>query len=249
MNFERTAILVDGEFFIKQYRKNVCKTIAPEELAKQLHKLCCRHLKNKNKALPTGFLYRIIVYDCAPLTKKLHHPLSGRSVDLAKTETAKARFRFHDELKKLRKVALRLGYLDDINGAWTVSPSLMKDLLKRKRTIDSLEDSDVVYVARQKAVDMKIGLDIASLSIKRMVDKIILVAGDSDFVPAAKLARREGVDFVLDPMWKKVKPDLLEHVDGIRSVIKRPNGRRSPIATTQDKQDHQSSEIVTAASL
>ncbi len=27
------------------------------------------------------------------------------------------------------------------------------------------------------------------------IDQIILIAGDSDFVPAAKLARREGIDF------------------------------------------------------
>jgi uncharacterized LabA/DUF88 family protein len=39
---------------------------------------------------------------------------------------------------------------------------------------------------------MRIGLDIASLSYKKQVDQIILIAGDSDFVPAAKLARREG---------------------------------------------------------
>lgn len=48
---------------------------------------------------------------------------------------------------------------------------------------------------------MRVGLDIASVSYKRQVDQIVLVAGDSDFVPAAKLARREGVDFILDPMW------------------------------------------------
>jgi len=29
------------------------------------------------------------------------------------------------------------------------------------------------------------------------VSKIILIAGDSDFVPASKLARREGIEFIL----------------------------------------------------
>ncbi len=47
---------------------------------------------------------------------------------------------------------------------------------------------------------MRIGLDIASLAYKKQIDQIILIAGDSDFVPAAKLARREGIDFILDPM-------------------------------------------------
>jgi uncharacterized LabA/DUF88 family protein len=42
-------------------------------------------------------------------------------------------------------------------------------------------------------------LDIASVAYKRQADQIVLVAGDADFVPAAKLARREGIDFILDP--------------------------------------------------
>jgi uncharacterized LabA/DUF88 family protein len=45
-----------------------------------------------------------------------------------------------------------------------------------------------------------------------------LISGDSDFVPAAKLARREGIDFILDPMGQVIRDDLSEHVDGIRSV-------------------------------
>ncbi|MFD2722216.1 NYN domain-containing protein [Ignatzschineria indica] len=47
---------------------------------------------------------------------------------------------------------------------------------------------------------MKIGIDISSLTLKKLVKQIILIAGDADFVPAAKLARREGIDFILDPM-------------------------------------------------
>ena len=64
---------------------------------------------------------------------------------------------------------------------------------------------------------MKIGLDIASLAFKKQVDKIVLISGDSDFVPAAKLARREGIDFVLDPLFSPIKPDLFEHIDGLRT--------------------------------
>ena len=62
---------------------------------------------------------------------------------------------------------------------------------------------------------MKIGLDIASLAFKKQVDQIILISGDSDFVPAAKLARREGIDFILDPLYSPIKPDLFEHIDGL----------------------------------
>ena len=70
---------------------------------------------------------------------------------------------------------------------------------------------------------MKIGLDIATLSYKKQVDQIILIAGDSDFVPAAKYARREGVDFILDPMWHTIKQSLYEHIDGLTTKVSRPD--------------------------
>ena len=64
---------------------------------------------------------------------------------------------------------------------------------------------------------MKIGLDIATLAYNKLVDQIVLISGDSDFVPAAKLARREGIDFILDPLFANVKPELSEHIDGLRT--------------------------------
>jgi uncharacterized LabA/DUF88 family protein len=49
--------------------------------------------------------------------------------------------------------------------------------------------SDVLYEVEQKGVDVRIGVDIATLAYKKLVDRIVLVTGDSDFVPAAELAR------------------------------------------------------------
>ena len=69
---------------------------------------------------------------------------------------------------------------------------------------------------------MRIGLDIASMTLKRQVDTLVLVTGDSDFAPAAKLARREGVEFLLDPLWQQVSDELSEHADGVVSVFPKP---------------------------
>jgi len=74
---------------------------------------------------------------------------------------------------------------------------------------------------------MKIGVDIASLALKRFVDRIVLISGDSDFVPAAKLARREGIDFILDPMGAEVEPTLFEHIDGLDSSVKKIRSKTS----------------------
>lgn len=69
---------------------------------------------------------------------------------------------------------------------------------------------------------MRLGLDVASMAFKRQVDQIVLVAGDADFVPAAKLARREGIDVVLDPMGGTPARDLIANVDGVRDM---PRGK------------------------
>jgi uncharacterized LabA/DUF88 family protein len=98
----------------------------------------------------------------------------------------------------------------------------LKALLRGARNFSDLTYPDFVYDVRQKGTDMRIGVDISSVAQKRQADQMILVAGDADFVPAAKLARREGVDFILDPMWNPISDDLHEHIDGLRSTCPRP---------------------------
>ena len=166
-------------------------------------------------------LYRIFFYDCPPLSKRVQNPVTKRGFNFSDTDEANFRTQFHQELKRFRKVALRLGRVSD-DGYWTIKPNKVKELLNNKIQISDLTETDVKYDARQKGVDMKIGLDISSLTYKKAVDQIILIAGDSDFVPAAKLARREGIDFILDPMWNHINPDLYEHIDGLVSCWPKP---------------------------
>ena len=59
----------------------------------------------------------------------------------------------------------------------------------------------------------------------RELYRILVYAGDGDFVPAAKLARREGIDVVLDPIWSPhIGEALHEHIDGLKSTAPRPDG-------------------------
>ena len=66
---------------------------------------------------------------------------------------------------------------------------------------------------RQKGVDIRIGLDIAWISLKRIVDVIVLVTGDSDFVAVMKFARKEGLKVILKPMGHSVRRELKAHAD------------------------------------
>lgn len=65
----------------------------------------------------------------------------------------------------------------------------------------------------QKGVDIKIGLDVAWLATKRIVDVIVLVTGDSDFIAPMKFARTEGVEVWLYALEKKPVITLIEHAD------------------------------------
>lgn len=211
------AILIDGGFFLKRYFKlyKNPKSHTPAEVAKNLYTLAHRHVGDDN------YLYRIFYYDSVPFDKRLHNPISGKVIDFAKSDQAKFRNEFFEELKKKRKVALRLGYLRESKN-WLIRPRLTKELFKKNIAVDDLKEDDVFYELRQKGIDIKIGIDIASMAIKRLVDRIVLFSGDSDFVPAAKLARREGIDFILDPMWNPIDDNLFEHIDGLKSTCPKP---------------------------
>ncbi len=69
------------------------------------------------------------------------------------------------------------------------------------------------------------------------MNQIILISGDSDFVPAAKLARREGIDFILDSMWHNIHESLFEHIDGLQSVVKNPDRTESEYQNYNDDDD------------
>lgn len=226
-----TAILVDGGFFLKRARRIYGK-LAPAKLAATLHRNCLDHLKDKGNE--RSELYRILFYDCPPLSKKAHNPISGKAIDFALTPVAAWRLAFHGELKKLRKVALRLGELNESQARWVLNEKRLLALCRKEIALDELVEDDVQYEVRQKGVDMRIGLDIASLTLKRLANQIVLVSGDSDFVPAAKFARRDGIDFILDPMWAPIKADLFEHIDGLRSTCPKPRSFK-PTETTSRK--------------
>jgi uncharacterized LabA/DUF88 family protein len=69
----------------------------------------------------------------------------------------------------------------------------------------------------QKGADMRIGLDIAYISIRHVANILVLATGDSDIVPAMKLARREGMRVYLECMSHPVVRSLKAHADLVLS--------------------------------
>lgn len=165
---------------------------------------------------PYSLLHKCFYYDARPFLGKMHKPISGKAIDYAKTEVARFQLDLFKKLRAKRNFIVRLGEVAS-NKRWILNQQIQKKLLRKEITIDDLHDDDFVPSLRQKGVDMRIGIDIVWLTLSEQVQTIILVTGDADFVPAAKLARRHGVEVILDPLWQNVREDLREHIDNLYS--------------------------------
>lgn len=220
---DKVAIFVDGAFYLFR-AKHYWKDKSAEDRANELYTYCMNHLwvpcyDRDGKKSRRDELYRIFFYDCPPSEKKVFNPLTKAEENLGLSEQFKFRTDFHEELRSKRKVALRFGDLLDNSLEYSIKPYAVKKLLNGTLKLEDLKQEHMKLNVIQKGVDMRIGIDIASLAYKKQVTKMILISGDSDFVTAAKLARREGIDFVLDSMGIKILPKLNEHIDGRRSFL------------------------------
>lgn len=218
----KTAILVDGGFYRKR-AKHLWGKVSPEEEVKRLIHYSVRHLKQHSYGVEKQIqleLYRIFYYDCPPLDSIVFHPFTKKNINMKNTDIYKEMTAFLEALRSKRKVALRLGELSESHAKYILTDRALKALCRKEKSFDDLQENDFYLSVDQKGVDMKIGVDIASLAYKKQVDQIVLISGDSDFVPAAKLARREGIDFILDPMHMHIKDNLNEHIDGLKSRFK-----------------------------
>lgn len=210
----RTAILVDGGYYRKRAIELWGKEKTAQDRADELFSYCLLHLSEPNEPRD---LYRIFYYDCPPMTREIVHPLTKERIlfaDMAGTRWTNA---FYETLSKKRKLAIRRGELAESQANYVLKPASLSALLSGEKPISNLTTADFKIDVKQKGVDMRIGLDVASLAYGQYVDQIVLIAGDSDFIPVAKMARRNGIDFILDPMKQYIKPNLSEHIDGIET--------------------------------
>lgn len=228
----KAAILIDGGFYLRRLRyvRSDIDDSDPRDVAHSVRQLINSHLNQINRVYnfsnPFQLLYRSFFYDALPYTNKAHYPISRKFIDYAKSDEAQFRNKLFELLRREPNFALRLGEVARPgDNAWTLKPDAQRRLINGRIQVSDLKDADFSPNLRQKGVDMRIGLDIASITLKKQASIIVLVSGDSDFVPAARLARREGVTFILDPLWQSISLELSEHIDYLRSGFYNPRHR------------------------
>ncbi len=177
-----TAILVDGAFFLRRLRYSFPNVDRSDPIAvagalrwqvfwnlslRMGPKAVNQLVADQRLLAESDEFYRIFFYDCRPLTKRMHTPIGHKSVDFSKTPEAIFKLKLHQEILKLRKVALRLGRLNDTS-KWRLSESATQRLTDNPALFVPA-DCDFEIDTRQKGVDMRLGLDVASLAFKRQV--------------------------------------------------------------------------------
>ena len=206
---KRTAVLLDLGFVLHKLYRMLGKR---SPTANEVRDFALKCLESNEE------LFRIYCYHCPPYDGVQTHPLSKAKEDFSQTDVYLGMSNLIRDLKVTDNIAFRSGELS-FDG-WLIRRRAAQDIIKTGR---ALTDSDFAPDLKQKRVDMKIGLDVAWLASKAIVEKLVLVTADSDFVPAMKFARREGVQVVLVTMGHKlVKQDLKEHADRADG---RPQGR------------------------
>jgi len=111
---------------------------------------------------------RTYVYDCPPYQSDPPNEIE------MKLKSGFDKFKF--TINRLPRFELRLGRL-------------------QKKMVDGkpVYKKDGTPSFTQKSVDMLMGVDIARMSWGKQIDQAIIVAGDSDFVPAVLTAKEAGV--------------------------------------------------------
>ena len=205
----RTAIIVDWENIRKrvfenpQLRRETRCRIDYNQSVERLPKFFLEFLEDKE--LP----YRIFIYTAKPFDREVTKP-DGTRVNFSNTPVAEKARTFMERIGCCDLVAVRKGRVS-FKG-WTAE--------KIEITGNNCSCENIKPVFIQKKVDMLIGLDIAHLAYKKLVDRILIFSYDLDIQPALRIARLEGLQVILPILQElgtnKIPKELVEHSDFIR---------------------------------
>lgn len=147
---------------------------------------------------PDQTLLRALYYDCAPYNGAVRLPVSGQERHFDDSGA------WLNELARRDFFAVRRGVLK------------FRGFKPRRVPVSprELTDDDFKPDFEQKGVDMRIGLDMATLAQTRAVDRIVLFSNDTDCIPAMKHVRKAGLQVMLPQLPDQHIPgELREHAD------------------------------------
>lgn len=189
---KRIAVLIDGGHVRASARR--AGLVYSASFIEKFSKVCAAEGEE---------ILRVLYYDCAPYTGAAKLPVSGATFAFTGSDE------WLNDLSRRDLFAVRRGVLK------------FRGFKPKKIPISggALQDTDFEPDFEQKGVDMRIGLDIASYSAGRCVDRIVLVSNDTDCIPAMKHGRKSGLQIVIAQLpGSRTAPELLTHADYHRRI-------------------------------
>lgn len=192
----KTAIMIDGGYV------RACAKKSNKNYDNALIEAFASNCKTQDE-----YLLRVYYYDSPQYRGTVQLPVSGNNTQFQSND------RWLTDLSKIERFAVRRGTLG-FRGWKPKTVPLQGGA--------PLTDADFAPIFEQKGVDMRIGLDIATFSEKRSVERIILVSGDTDMIPAMKQARKAGLEvgiIQIEQPARLLHDTLLAHSDFVRQVV------------------------------
>ncbi|MBI4805538.1 MAG: NYN domain-containing protein [Desulfovibrio sp.] len=202
------SILIDGSFF---WMKHLEARLGQPPTAESVKQAC--DLIMDDAEFASDRLFRAYYYDSPPYGGKAVHPISQREIEFSSTDQYRIKNEYLDHLMRMPRMQLRLGSL--AMQGWKLNKKNMRVIMETLGNNRPLQPQDVAINLVQKEVDMLMGLDIAWMAARAMVDKIVLLTGDADMIPAMNFAREHGLLVFVAKFGYYLSDKLREHADGV----------------------------------
>ncbi len=202
------SILIDGSFF---WMKHLEARLGQPPSAESV-KLACELIMD-DPEFESDKLFRAYYYDSPPYGGRAVHPISQREIEFSSTEQYRIKNDYLSQLQRMPRMALRLGSL--AMQGWKLNKKNMRAIMENLSQQRPLQPQDVSINLVQKEVDMLMGLDIAWMAARGMVDKVVLLTGDADMIPAMNFAREHGMLVFVAKFGYYLSDKLREHADGV----------------------------------
>jgi uncharacterized LabA/DUF88 family protein len=202
------AILIDGSFF---WMKHLEARLGQPPTAESVRQACGLIMDDPEFA--NDRLFRAYYYDSPPYGGRAVHPISQREIEFCATDQFRIKHDYLDQLRRMPRMFLRLGSL--AMQGWKLNKKNMRGIMDTLSRNLPLQPQDVSINLVQKEVDMLMGLDIAWIAAQKMVDKIVLLTGDADMIPAMNFAREHGMLVFVAKFGYYLSDKLREHADAV----------------------------------
>ncbi len=194
IKMERAAVFIDGGYWQKILKNRFG---SPKiDLVAFSDALC-----GSQERLRTYF------YDCLPF--------QGDSPSDEEKELYRRKQSYLHALGLLPRFEVRHGRLArrNINFKEVERPNGSTFFLACSDADPAYDPKNIVVKFEQKGIDTLVGIDVTGLSVRRSIATVILVAGDSDFIPSMRVAKDEGMLLRLVYHDSAIHRDLIQLAD------------------------------------